>query len=212
MNIVYGLTEAYSLDDIVANKADEVDDKDIFDFSTRILNPAKEPFFSLILSVSTHSPYNHYVGDNFLQNRGDYPIEYKNYLNTCHYTDCQLQKYFDALKQAGIYDRSLIIIASDHYAHLNRLKMDKKIPDYTPLFIINGNIDVEQAWKGEFHQLDVYTTILDVLGIDNEWKGLGKTLITSKYSNSASKKAHHLSEMIIEGDYFSDAYDNEKRK
>ena len=31
--------------------------------------------------------------------------------------------------------------------------------------MINGNINEDEAWKGEIHQLDVYTTILDILDI-----------------------------------------------
>ena len=212
MNIVYGLTEAYSQEDVVGNNVDEADDQSIFDFSSKLLSPAKEPFFSLILSISTHSPYDHYVGDDFLQDKGNYPEEYKYYLNTCHYTDNQLKKYFNTLKRVGIYDQSLIVVASDHHAHLDRLKMKGKISDCTPLFIIHGHINNEQIWDGEFHQLDVYTTILDVLGIDSEWKGLGRTLLSSNYSNSVNDKAHYVSELIIEGDYFSDAHDNELRK
>lgn len=204
MNIVYGLNKAYSLEDIVGNKGTEIDDQRIFDFSSQLLSSAKEPFFSLILSISTHSPYDHYTGEDVLKDNDEFPQEYKNYLNTCHYTDCQLQNYFETLKQTGIYDRSLIIVASDHYAHLNRLKMNERISDATPLFIINGDIDTEKAWKGEFHQLDVYTTILDVLGINSEWKGLGRTLLSPNYSNSVTDKTRKISEMLIEGDYFSD--------
>ena len=82
--------------------------------------------------------------------------------------------------------------------------MNERISDATPLFIINGDIDTEKAWKGEFHQLDVFTTILDVLGINSEWKGLGRTLLSPNYSNSVTDKTRKISEMLIEGDYFSD--------
>lgn len=53
------------------------------------------------------------------------------------------------------------------------------------------------------NQLDVYTTILDLLDIEPEWKGLGHTLLQSEYSNSMTNEARRLSEWIIEGNYFS---------
>ena len=128
---------------------------------------------------------------------------YKNYLITCHYTDNQIRKFFDELKLKGLFDSSLIVIASDHYAHLDMLNMVGKISNHTPLFIINGNICVEKAWKGECHQLDTYTTLMDVLAIDQSWMGLGHTLL-APYKCSVDETASNISEMIIEGNFFAE--------
>ena len=83
------------------------------------------------------------------------------------------------------------------------LKMDGKLSDHTPLFIINGNISQNNSWKGEFHQLDTYTTLIDLLAINEPWRGLGHTLLTTKYVNSVNDKASDISYWIIEGDYFA---------
>lgn len=204
MNNVYGLTDAYSMEDIVGNNIHHIDDQEIFTFASNSLDVSKEPFFSLILSVSTHSPYDKYEGDNLFGNSQAFSQEYKNYLNTCHYTDRQIRTYFDTLKQKGIYDHSLIILAADHYAHLDMLKMDGQITDHTPLFIVHGQIDNKTAYTQECHQIDVYTTILDILGINNEWKGLGQTLLSPNYKKTVNEETLHISEMIIEGDFFKD--------
>lgn len=202
MNIAYGMTEAYSLEDIIASGTHQVDDQAIFSFASKSLDITKEPFFSLVLSVSTHCPYDTHLGEDLFGSNKSLPKEYKNYLNTCHYTDCQIQSYFDVLKQKGLYEHSLIIIVADHYAHLNLLNMKGQITDHTPLFIVNGQIDNKTACQTECHQLDIYTTILDILNINNEWKGLGHTLLSPHYQNSFSDEALRISEMIIEGDYF----------
>lgn len=202
MNIAYGLTEAYSMDDIIGNNSDQIDDGKIFAFASRSLDNEKEPFFSLILSVSTHSPYDKYIGKDLFGNNKNFPVEYKNYLNTCHYTDSQLKLYFDALKKSGLYDQSLIVIVADHYAHIDLLKMQGRITDHTPLFIINGKIDTNLAYKEECHQLDIYTTILDILNINNEWKGLGHTLLSPNYQTFVLEETLGISDMIIEGDFF----------
>ena len=201
MNIVYGFTDAFSKSDIV-NHHYQNNDEGIFTFALNKLNASKEPFFSLLLSVSTHSPYDKFLGDKIVETQ-KYPEEYCNYLNTCHYLDKQLNKYFNSLKHLGLYDRSLIIIAADHPAHLNWLKMDGKLSQHIPLFIINGDFNIKEAWKGEFHQLDVYTTILDILAVDKSWKGLGHTLLSPNYHNSVDNEAYRISELIIEGDYFA---------
>lgn len=202
MNIAYGIDCAYSITDIVGNNSEEINDEEIFTFAAKSLNHLNSPFFSLILSVSAHSPYDRFVGKDLHLLDNNISDEYKNYLNTCHYTDSQIKKYIDELKSKGLYDSSLIVIASDHYAHLDMLNMIGKISNYTPLFILNGDICIEKAWKGEFHQLDTYTTLMDVLAIDHPWKGLGHTLLSS-YSNSVDAFSSKLSEMIIEGDFFA---------
>ena len=203
MNIAYGIDHAYSLTDIVGNDSKYIDDKDIFDFASESLDKSKSPFFSLILSVSTHSPYNKYVGESLEITDQSLSSEYKNYLYSCHYLDKQLEHYISMLKQKGLYNSSLIVIASDHYAHVDMLKMNGCISCHTPLYIINGRMSDEKKWNDVFHQLDTYTTILDVLSIDQPWLGLGHTLLTSSYKNSVNAEAATFSKMIIEDDYFA---------
>ena len=203
MNVAYGIDNAYSLADIEGTASVETNDKDIFSYAAKKLDNSNVPFFSLILSVSTHSPYDKYVGEDLHFVDNSLSDKYRNYLNTCHYTDKQIRQYFDELKLKGLYDSSLIVIASDHYAHLDMLNMIGKISNHTPLFVINGDICIERAWKGECHQLDTYTTLMDVLAIDQPWVGLGNTLL-APYKSSVDATASNISEMIIEGNYFAE--------
>lgn len=203
MNMAYGIDNSYSLADIAGRNSKETDDETIFNYAAQSLSKSKTPFFSLILSVSAHSPYDKYVGENLFLKEKSLSEEYKNYLNTCHYTDQQIMKYINILKTKDLYDNSLIVIASDHYAHLDKLKMIGSISSHTPLFIIHGNIDKNKAWKGEFHQIDLFTTLLDLLDVKQEWRGLGHTLLTSDYSTSTGDNAYEISEMIILGDFFA---------
>ena len=203
VNAAYGINSMFSQDEIRANSRSSLTDEDIFSFAAKATTASKEPFFELILTLSTHSPYDDFMGDNILTGCTSLPEKYRNYLNTCHYTDQQLQKYVEALKDKGLYENTLIVIAADHHAHLDRLGMAGKITDHIPLFIVHGNIDNSIVWHGEFNQLDVYTTILDVLGIDNDWIGLGHTLLLPHYHSSVTDRAYRISELMIEGDYFT---------
>lgn len=201
MNKIYGFKEAYSIEDIVGNPNNPVNDEEVFSFAINRLDDISEPFFSLILTLSTHSPYDHFLGEDLHLCDKSLPVKYKNYLNTCHYLDKQLSRYFTQLKVKGLYENSLIVLCADHHAHCGRFDMEGRISTYTPLFVVHGNIN-EAVWNGEFHQLDVYTTILDILNVDSKWKGLGHTLLIPDYSSSVSGDAIRLSEMIIEGDFF----------
>lgn len=68
-----------------------------------------EPFFLGTLTVSSHSPYDF---------PGDRPIQWidreKDYLNSAHYTDEQLGKFFKEAKKSGWYQNTLFVIMADH--------------------------------------------------------------------------------------------------
>ena len=199
MNRVYGIDNCYSQLDTLGV---EMDDKVAFDMAKRTGKSLVNPFYSMVLSLSTHLPYRDFIDPEFILKDDTYPHAYLAYLNACHNLDNQIRSYFNHLKKEGMYDNSLIVIASDHPAHLGTLCMENRIDDCIPLYIINGNIDKEKCYLGDCNQIDVFTTILDVLNLDTEWHGLGKTLLNPNYTNSISDKTWQISEWIIRGNYF----------
>lgn len=203
VNSVYGIDYMYSINDICSNSDEIIDDSNIFQFASHVITPNIEPFFSMVLSLSTHSPYDSYIGENLLATNTSLPKEYRNYLNTCHFTDKQLRLFIESLKTNRLYERTLIVIVADHHAHIDRLNMVGRIDETIPLFIVNGNIDKSSSCTSACNQLDVYTTLVDLLDIDSEWLGLGHTLLQPKYQNSVTDEAWRLSEWIIDGNYFS---------
>ena len=199
MNIAYGIDHMLSALDYYK----EVSDKELFDVAAHSEKSAEEPFLSIVLSCSTHMPYTKDLDTTFTVKDPSLPDSYKHYLNACHLADRELGKYLNDLKNKDIYDSSLIIIAADHDAHLNLLGMEGRLKDYLPLFIINGKIDNKVAWHGECNQIDVYTTLLDLLGVESDWYGLGHSLLSPNYSNVIDSRKWDVSEWIIRGDYFS---------
>lgn len=203
MNQVYGIDSMCAKYDDQDNKSgDDLPDEAIFRFA-RLLDAKLPPnSFSLLLTLSMHEPYDSSVEHGFHLNDDSLPLRYKNYLTTCHYFDQQIGKYIEHLKAEGLYDNSLIVIAADHNVNPIFIEKEEDEYQYLPLYIINGNIDQSTCWKGTCNQLDVYTTLLDVLGVDSEWRGLGHTLLKQDYHNSVTDKTWELSEWIILGDFF----------
>ncbi len=209
------MTEAYGFDmlystvdyqkDIKDNKnGDYLNDEMIFKYAAMKDQLTISPFFSLILTFSMHQPYNSYEEHGFHIKDDSLPEKYKNYLINCHYTDMQIGKYLDFLKERNLYDNSIIIIASDHDARPKYIDMEGIVKPEIPLYIINGGIDTSKAWNGECNQLDVYTTILDVMGIDCNWRGLGHTLLKSDYHNSVTEKIQEYSDWINNSNYLKE--------
>ena len=207
MSESYGFDVLYSKQDykreMNEEKSDDLSDEKIFAYASKKDQGLTSPFFLMILSMSMHHPYNSCVEHGFQISDNTIPEKYKNYLTTCHYTDIQIGKYLQHLKEKGIYDNSMIIIVSDHDAHLKFLDMEGKIAPDLPFYIVNGGINKEDAWHGECNQLDVYTTILDIMGIESKWRGLGHTLLNKKYEFSVTDKTQELSDWINYSNFFS---------
>lgn len=204
MNPVYGIDHMFCNRDVLGDVVDYLNDEQIFTMAMRSPLYHHQPFFSLLLNYSTHQPYRSPIDESLVLNDKSLPNGYLNYLIACHYTDAWLRKYFDFLKQKDIYDNSLIVITADHHAHLDALGMKNQLTKELPLFIIHGKIDKEQAWAGPMNQLDIFTTLLDVLGIESDWHGLGHTVLSKDYQNSVTEKAWALSELIIKSKYFEE--------
>jgi len=205
MNSIYGIDRTYSKfewnGELQGNK--DLDDEQIFTLASTAEKESEQPFFSLILTMSMHNPYRNGVEHGFTITESSLSDEYLNYLVDCHYFDMQLERYFDELKRSGLYDNSLIVITADHNPHNVHLNMPEGvISDELPLYIIHAGMDSTNSWTGTCNQLDIYTTLLDLYGVESEWRGLGHTLFSKDYSNSVSDKTQELSEWIIRSNYW----------
>ena len=202
MNAVYGIDDMYSENDIKSEG--KITDREVFNMAMHTSKNKRQPFFSMMLSISTHQPYREFIDSSFKITDSTLPDSYKYYLNACHFADKQIGMYIDYLKEEGLYNNSFIIIASDHDAHLSNLHMENRISNRMPLFLLNVPDSIkEKMWHGECNQIDVYTTLLDLLGIESDWYGLGQSLLSPDYSNDIGERKWDVSEWIIRGNYFS---------
>jgi lipoteichoic acid synthase len=172
--------------------------------ASQIDSKTQVPFFSMILTMSMHHPYDKCEDHGFSLSDASLTPEYRNYLINCHFFDRQLEKYITALRKSGVYDKSVVVITADHHAHHSLLSMEEgEISEELPLYIVNGGIDQTTAWHGTCNQLDVYTTLLDLFGLTPQWRGFGHTLLKKDYRNSVTEEVQTFSEWIIRSDYFA---------
>ena len=196
----YGFTYLFASNDFPGKHEQTLTDKQVFELAEQkdsVLS--KEPFFSMILTATMHQPYNKMVDSSFIVKDASLKPEMKSYLNLCHYTDNCIGHYLNSLKKKGLYDNSLIIITADHHAHNTEFDID--VSSDIPLFIVNGNI-ASSAYRGFCNQVDIYTTIIDVLGIKDVWPGLGFSLLNESYVNSVTSRKWEVSEFLLQSDYF----------
>lgn len=206
MNDVYGIEKLYSKLDYQGEVPiyRDLNDGQVFEMASQIDSKAQEPFFSLILTMSMHHPYDKCEEHGFTLSDTSLTPEYRNYLVDCHYFDSQLEQYINALRRSGVYDRSVIVITADHHAHYSVLNMEEgTISEELPLYIIHGGIRPERVWQGSCNQLDVYTTLLDMFGLTPQWRGFGHTLLKKDYRNLVTEEVQQCSEWMIRSDYFA---------
>lgn len=205
MCVQYGISKLYSSKDVNSGRKD-LDDQEIFNYLIVLDKKEPRPFFSLVLTMSMHQPYTEQIDPSFNIKEPNISINFSNYLNACHYTDKQIGRYLQSLKDLGLYNESLIIITADHHPNPNSLQI-KNLSSDIPLYIINGNIN-GHVWTDKCNQLDIYTTILDLLIKDPlEWRGLGHSLLLPQYKESVSTSTWDISEWILQGNYFKNHSD-----
>lgn len=189
-----------------------LNDEQIFDLAKSKDINTTQPFLSVILTSSTHSPYNQAI-DNYItfDFPSDYSNELKNYLINLHYADKQIGNYIQFLKENDLYSNSIIIIVSDHEAHDSYLNLPltlKHITKEIPLYIINPPAKIVRPSNDTITQSDIFPTLLDLTGIQSSWRGVGRSLLlpdslaNTPRELTRREKAQEISEIIIHSDYF----------
>ena len=200
----YGVKKLISTSDYMRPHGVYLKDEEIFTIADSIDGISNSPFFSMVLTFSMHQPYVSRIDGTFDKENPSLSSSLNNYLNACHYTDRMLHNYFDKLKGNGLYDNSLIVIASDHHVGESALTLPESITErLLPFFIINGGVDMRNTWNGACNQIDVLPTVLDVLGLKTGWRGLGKSLLSTDYHNSLTEDKWMFSEWMIRGGFLN---------
>lgn len=172
----------------------------------------QQPFFHVVLTLSMHGSYKGNPSFNSKIDAFHFPVnyspEYCNYLKKCNYTDEQIGKYLDYLRNTNRYSNTVIVISSDHEVDLNMPK--EKMNDYDlPLLIINSGVDNKFFSQSRCNQVDLFPTLIDLMGVESYWRGVGHSLMRKCDSFMLTDKEEYISAKILQGNYFG-KYFNER--
>lgn len=210
----YGVDFLFAAEETESH-GDWMTDEQVFDNAMVNQNGLKKPFVHYILTVTNHSPYDYPKKETdkcpcspkeFPEN---YTTDFINYLKDCHYMDHQIRRYFAYLKQSGAYDNTLIVIVSDHGMKEQYIQNNKSMygNNLLPLFICNsggGWVKDNVLSSKRLNQIDLYPTILDLMGINQQYRGLGCSIFSPHYHNTINEKLEKMSSDIIRGHYFDE--------
>lgn len=187
-------TAAYGFDRLIANVAPDGLNQDatILDSAANRLNRLKQPFFAEITTISMHVPYS--TPHTTLKISGSDGSRTANYLNATAHFDSELRRFFARLQECGLLENTVVAITGDHPAPQNSGLADSLLCQTVPLIIVNAGptskIDLQAS------QADVYPTLLDVMGAEHPYRGIGRSLLNG-LPEPTPDNARRISELII---------------
>lgn len=165
-----------------------LNDGDFLSATADYIKEQPKPNLSYVITLSSHVPFTTYSQTKELGiNIDGYPNQVGGYLENINYTDRMLGEFFDKLKDAGLYDDSLILVYGDHNPVLTAFSVGtiKYDPETVqgkevPLIIkLPYDIDGETHVNKGVH-LDIMPTVLDLLGIKTNQLMFGQSLFVDK--------------------------------
>lgn len=176
----YGFSPVYSCLDYPELIKEYGGDGAMFNFASKIIPSLQEPFFLELLTASMHAPFiDSDIPDDKLPqlpNQGfeDNPVAL-DYLKMLNYFDHELGLFIDRLKSVGIYDDTMIVIASDHSQQLATNDPDSP----TPMALIIANCGITQKIDRTVGQVDIFPTILNITGNvgPKNYRGVGTSIL-----------------------------------
>ena len=217
----YGFDQLY--DKSAFESSETLDDSTLLARSLSVLRTIPEPFFAQVVTISTHAPNRAPVCPTALSQYDTSSQELVNTMEAFHRLDRQLGQFIDSLQACGLYDRSVVAIVSDHdEVGLNVLEgRDSRTLADREVALVVLNTPYTVSYEAVAGQIDVYPTLLDVMGCNEyPWKGLGYSLLRTPVQSavywdrsvagdtlsplvSRQREAWNISNLVLTGNYFS---------
>lgn len=200
---------------IVFGISDEEFYEQTLDYLKEMDSIDENPFYSFIITLSSHTPYN--LDEKYHVLDMEEPVKdtiVGDYLQAIHYADKEFGKFIEGLKREGLYDDSVIAVYGDHYGISNGDEevfepMEELLGEpynfdhimNIPLIINVPGEEINETISKLGSQIDFYPTIINILGLENE-KGymMGMDLINSEEYNYVAPQRIMRRGSFIDGD------------
>lgn len=156
-------------------------DEEFLQYSKDRISTLDTPFLAEIFTVTSHHPYP--IPDIYKKwfCLGSHPI-----LKCVEYTDFAIQRFFEEAKKQPWYNNTLFIITADHSAQ----GLSREYNDYDgwyriPMMIFDPQNPVGSRNPRLLQQTDLYPTLADWLGLQEQFVCFGNSALTSPYIGNA---------------------------
>lgn len=153
-------------------------DEPFLQYMKKTLDTKKTPFFASVFTVSSHEPY--VIPDKYKKRfqEGGVPIH-----KTVEYTDYALKRFFEEAKKEPWFENTIFVMVADHCNQIYYDEYQKPINRFAvPILIYKPNSSYVGVDEDLAQQIDIYPTILDMIGYDKPFRSWGRSLLDKKTS------------------------------
>ena len=181
----YGFDTLYTREHLAAalKRQGNIDDAALIDFAGGLLPSLHQPFFLEMVTMTMHAPYTDgKLPPSWITASDTLNAEARGYLNCVHLTDSCIGVFINDLHRHGLAGNTVLAIVSDHtQLYRNRvmgISDYDAVPDDWGIPLIIAGCDTTLRYDAVIGQVDVYPTLLDVMGANAyPWKGLGHSIL-----------------------------------
>lgn len=203
----YGFTQLYDSRSMM-NTSGNINDHILLEKAANQIKHVDFPFYAQLVTISMHYPYNKLeIPSTNISKSKLYTKDIRNFLEKAHFCDNAIGKFIQELKETGIYEKSLIAIISDHNEiDKNQIENRKEtLPEDKEIAMIILNGSQKLNYTSKMEQIDIYPTLLDLMGANNyPWKGLGHSIFRKDSIQllPLKERRSYISDLIITKGYF----------
>jgi phosphoglycerol transferase MdoB-like AlkP superfamily enzyme len=153
-------------------------DEPFLQFMKKTLDKKKTPFFASVFTVSSHEPY--IIPEKYKNkfHEGGVPIH-----KCAEYTDYSLKQFFNKVKKEVWFNNTIFVFVADHCNQIYYDEFQKPINRYAvPIIIYKPNSNLVGVNNDLAQQIDIYPTILDLIGYKKPFRSWGRSLFDAKTS------------------------------
>ena len=155
-------------------------DEPFFQFTKEKIDNTKQPFLTTLFSVTSHEPY--IIPEKY---EGFFDKGYVPMHKVVGYTDYALKNFFDEAKKESWFDNTIFIFTADHGNQTYYSYYEKTINRSANPSMIHcpkGNLNGVSLKLGQ--HMDIFPTIVDLIGYDKPFRSWGKSLISDTETDS----------------------------
>ncbi|MBI4829613.1 MAG: sulfatase-like hydrolase/transferase [Nitrospinae bacterium] len=148
-------------------------DENTFRKAHSIFAAQKRPFFSVVLSLTSHLPFN--LPSPEFDLHTDQQGDLRQFLNSLSYADYSLEKFFELARASDYYKDTLFVIVADHVAGFY---VDENMRDNyrIPLLFHDGGGGLNGVEQKVVSQFDIIPSILHHLRVSEPFTAWGKSV------------------------------------
>ena len=172
-------------------------DEPFLQFMKKTLDKKKTPFFASVFTVSSHEPY--IIPDKYKNkfHEGDVPMH-----KCAEYTDYSLRQFFASAKKEPWFANTIFVMVADHGNQVFYDDYNKPINRFAvPILIYKPNSHFVGVDENLAQQIDIYPTILDMIGYKKPFRSWGRSLFDKTQTKPFVINSNGNSYNFLEGNY-----------